>query len=61
MGFAFWITKATDAHARTHTHTLSEYVMLIALPRQQLLRERASVLCYTYIASLFSFLIDVHC
>jgi len=44
MGFACWITKATDIH--------SEYVILIASPRQQLLHERAWVFCYTYIASL---------
>jgi hypothetical protein len=35
--FACWITKATDTH--------SEYVILIAFPRQQWLRERALVLC----------------
>ena len=35
--FACWITKATDSH--------SEYVIFIAFPRQQLLRERASFLC----------------
>ena len=34
--FARWIHKATDTH--------SEHVLLIALPRQQQLRERASVL-----------------
>jgi hypothetical protein len=44
MCFACWITKATDTH--------SEYVTLIAFPRQQWLRERASVLRYTYIACL---------
>jgi hypothetical protein len=33
MRFACWITKATDTH--------SEYVILIAFPRQQWLRERA--------------------
>jgi hypothetical protein len=33
MRFACWITKATD--------TQSEYVILIAFPRQQWLRERA--------------------
>jgi hypothetical protein len=38
------ITKATDTHA--------EYVVLIAFPRQQWLRERASILCYTYITFL---------
>jgi hypothetical protein len=36
MRFACWITKATDTH--------SEYVVLIAFPRQQWSRERASVL-----------------
>jgi hypothetical protein len=36
MRFACWITKATDTH--------SEYVILIAFPRQQRLRERASML-----------------
>jgi hypothetical protein len=38
MRFACWMTKATDTH--------SEYVILIALPRRQLLRERASMLRY---------------
>jgi hypothetical protein len=42
MRFACWITKATDTH--------SEYVTLIAFPRQQWLRERASVVRYMYIA-----------
>jgi hypothetical protein len=36
MRFAWWITKATDTH--------SEYVILIAFPRQQWLCERASML-----------------
>jgi hypothetical protein len=44
MCFACWITKATDTH--------SEYVILIAFPLQQWSRERASILHYTYIASL---------
>jgi hypothetical protein len=44
MRFACWITKATDTH--------SQYVILIAFPRQQSLRERASILSYTYIACL---------
>jgi hypothetical protein len=35
MRFAFWITKATDTH--------SEYLTLIALSRQQWLRERSSM------------------
>jgi len=44
MSFACWITTATDTH--------SEYVILIAFPRQQLLRERASMSRSTYIACL---------
>jgi hypothetical protein len=44
MRCACWITKATKTH--------SEYVILIAFPRQQLLRECASILRYTYIACL---------
>jgi hypothetical protein len=41
---ACWITKATDTH--------SEYVILIAFPRQHWLGERASMLNYTYISCL---------
>jgi hypothetical protein len=44
MRTAFWITKATN--------TQSEYVILIAFPQQQWLRERTSMLGYTYIACL---------
>jgi hypothetical protein len=44
MGFAFWINKATNIH--------SEYVMLIAFPRQKWLGESASMLSYTHIACL---------
>jgi hypothetical protein len=44
MRFSWWITKATDTH--------SEYVILIALPRPQWLRERTLMLRYTYIYSL---------
>ena len=44
MGNACWITKATNTH--------SEYVILIALPLQQWLHERPSMLRYTYIAYL---------
>ena len=41
-----WITKASEIH--------SEYVILKAFPRQQRLRERASVLrLYVYCPSLF--------
>jgi hypothetical protein len=42
--FVCWITKVTDTH--------SEYVILIASPQQQWLRERVSILRYSYIASL---------
>ena len=42
--FACWMTKAKDTH--------SEYVILIAFPQQEWLRERASMLRYTYIACL---------
>jgi hypothetical protein len=44
MRFACWKTKPTDTH--------SEYVILIAFQQQQWLRERASMLRYTYIACL---------
>jgi hypothetical protein len=43
MGFTCWITKVTDRD--------SEYVIL-AFPLQQWLRERTSLLRYTYIACL---------
>jgi hypothetical protein len=46
MRIARWIPKST------HTHTHSEYVIRIASPLQQWLFERASMLRYTYIASL---------
>ena len=39
MPFACWITNATNTH--------SEYIILIAFPRQQWLRERASMLHYS--------------
>ena len=44
MRFASRITKTTDTHL--------EYVIFTAIPRQQWLRERASVLHETYIACL---------
>ena len=44
MRVTHWITNATDTH--------SEYVILIAFLQQQWLRERASLLRYTYIACL---------
>ena len=43
MLIACWITKPTD--------TNSEYVILIDFPRQKWLRERTSMLHYTYFAS----------
>jgi hypothetical protein len=48
MRFACCITKATDTH--------SEYVTLIAFPRQQWSRERASMLRYTYMVCLVDYL-----
>jgi hypothetical protein len=42
MRIACWIPKATNTH--------SQYVILIAFPLQQWLRERASLLRYTYTA-----------
>jgi hypothetical protein len=47
MRFACLITKATNTH--------SEYIILIAFPQQQWLRERASMLRYAYIACLVCF------
>jgi len=44
MHIACWIPKATKTH--------SEYVILIALPLQQWLHERTSMLSYTYIHCL---------
>ena len=67
MRFACWVRKATRQRAsvptrtrtsmyeraRTYTHTHTQkYVILIAFPRQQWFRERASLLRYTYIARL---------
>jgi len=53
MRFAGWITKATN--------TRSENVILIAFPLQQWLRERASMLRYTYIAFPFTVRIVIQC
>jgi hypothetical protein len=44
--FTCWIPKATNTHP--------EYVILIAFPLQLLLRERPSMLRYTYIAYLIN-------
>jgi len=49
MHIACWIPKATTTH--------SEYVILIALPLQQWLQERTSMLRYTNIACLIEFVI----
>jgi hypothetical protein len=46
MRFACWIPKDTNTH--------SEYVILIAFPGQQMLRERASMLRYMYIGCVVS-------
>jgi hypothetical protein len=40
MRFVRWMTKATTRY--------SEYVILVAFPRQKRLRERASMLRYAY-------------
>jgi hypothetical protein len=44
MRFASWIPKATNTH--------SEYVIAIALPQKQWLRERASMLRYSTLSIL---------
>jgi hypothetical protein len=41
----------THARTRKHAHT-DQYVIFIAFPRQQLFRERASMLRYAFIACL---------
>jgi hypothetical protein len=53
MRFQRWMTMATDMH--------SEYVTLIAFPRQQWFRTRASLLRlgYTYIARLVYFFLSL--
>ena len=43
MRISLWEPKATKTH--------SAYVIVIALPLQQRLQERVSVLCYTYMVS----------
>jgi hypothetical protein len=59
MRFACWITKATDTH--------SEYVILIAFPRQQWLRELSSMLhclscylCYKEIRANYLVVVTFH-
>jgi len=46
MRIACGITKATNTHL--------QYAILIALPLQQWLQERASMLCFTYTARVVS-------
>ena len=52
----WWITTATDTH--------SEYVIQFTLPLQQILYERPSLLCYTYIdcfVILLAQIEKIHC
>ena len=46
---ACWICKAICTYAHAHT---DQYVILIAFPLQQWIRERSSMLRYTYIVCL---------
>ena len=50
---ARWITKATDKH--------SEYVIIILLPQQEWLRERASMSRYTQITCHVTWSTDGNC
>jgi hypothetical protein len=50
MRIACWLPKTTNTH--------SEYVILIAFPLQQLLRESASLLRYTDIAFIVQFSLE---
>ena len=49
MRFVCWINKTTNTH--------SEYVIIIAITRQQLLRQRVSVLGYSYITCLVEYIL----
>jgi hypothetical protein len=49
MRIACWISKATNAHL--------EYVILFAFPQQQWLHERASMLRYSSLPSMFCYLL----
>ena len=53
LHFAWWVTKATN----TYTH--SKYVILFGFLRKQWLRERASLLRYSYIAFLFQTVVEI--
>jgi hypothetical protein len=52
VSFLRWVPKATDIH--------SEYAIIIAVPLQQLLHERASRLCNTYIDWLVNVMLPAH-
>jgi hypothetical protein len=52
MSLACWMTKATN------THTRSEYVIVIAFPRQLRLGQRAAVSRHTHITAVVS--VGVH-
>ena len=65
---ACWISKSICTYAHSHAYApgyphartrkyahTGQYIILIAIPQQQWLRERASVLRYTYIACLVIF------
>ena len=55
MLFICWMTKTTNTHSEYVILIAysQQYVILIAYSRQQWLRERASMLRYTYISCLF--------
>jgi hypothetical protein len=48
--FACCIIKVTHTNTHTRTHTPSDYITLNGFPRQHWLRERTTVLRYTYSA-----------
>jgi hypothetical protein len=48
-------------HAGRRTHTHTEYIIFVAFARQQLSRERASLLRCTYIACLVEIAFIVKC
>jgi len=51
MRFAFWVNMAKDTH--------SEYATLNGFPQQEWLRERASILPFTYIACQVSLKVGI--
>ena len=60
MRVACWIRTTTYIHTHTHTHTQVVKYLLI-FPLQQWLHERASVLRYTYVTVLFTFIVYQLC